>query len=154
MALSASAYAALTGSGGWWPLKAVAAIFFGNEVYARGAEAVVIGAVIHLITSLTIGVVFAWIIPRDVSLLPALGFGALAGVSILVIVNVLVLPTFTWTGPGAGPGARLHAMWGDVPGRVPPPIAFVDHIVFGFGLALAPALRRRSSRVGLRNGAS
>lgn len=142
MGLFATTYAGASGMGFWTPLKAVAAMVFGSES-TTDAGAAVVGAAIHVLTSVTIGIVFAWVTPRDVSLVPALAAGAFAGVSLLVVMNLLILPMDTWTAPAAGPRAPTHLMWGNVPGRMPVPAAFVAHFIFGLGLGLAPGLRRR-----------
>jgi hypothetical protein len=140
MALFAGAYATHAGRGFWAPVEAVAATVVGTRVYELGARAALIGAVLHLLTSMTFGVLFASMTPRDLSPLAAVPLGMFAGVAILVLMSLLVLPTYDWTGATAD---IPHIMWGSVPGRRPVPIAFVAHMIYGLGLAMAPGFRRR-----------
>lgn len=141
MALFATTYAAAVGDGGWTPVSAIASTVFGASV--QGAGAALAGVAVHLVTSMGLGILFAWVTPRDVSSGPALALGAFAGVAILVAMNLLVLPTYDWTAPRVGPLQRSHLMWGNVPGLMPHAGALVSHVIFGAGLALAPGLRRR-----------
>jgi hypothetical protein len=138
MVLVAMTYASAIGIGLWRPLKAVAATFVGTSAYAMGPRAVLIGVAIHIFTSVAVGILFAFVVPRDVSLVPALALGALAGVAVLVVLNIVVLPTSDWTG-----GERRHLLWGNIPGAMPLPMAFVVHLIYGAGIGLAPSLRRR-----------
>jgi hypothetical protein len=140
MWLCAATYAAAVGSGFWTPVKAIAEMVFGTRVYEMGARAALIGMAIHIFMSMAMGVLFASVTPRDVSPAPALALGAVAGVAILVGMNLVVLQTYNWT---TSPGEQSHLMWGSVPGLMPRPMAFVIHMVYGAGLALAPGFRRR-----------
>jgi hypothetical protein len=143
MALFASVCAAAAGIGFWTPMKAVAAIAVGTGAYEMGIRAVLLGIAIHVLTSTVLGVLFASVTPRDVLPATALVLGASAAVVILVLMNLVVLPTYDWTAPSVGPTSRSHLMWGNVPGRVPGPSTLLTHLIYGAGLALAPALRRR-----------
>lgn len=143
MALFATVYEAAIGAGFWTPLKAVAALVLGPRMEEAGASAAFIGLVVHMLTSVTVGVLFASVTPRDVSPVPALALGAFAGVAVLVLMNLIILPTYGWTAPGVLPPARARLMWGGVPGTMPIPIVFVIHLIYGAGLGLAPWLRRR-----------
>jgi hypothetical protein len=139
MWLCAATYTAAVGRGFWTPVKAIAEIAVGARVYEMGARAALIGMAIHLFMSMAMGVLFASVTPRDVSPAPALALGAVAGVAILVLMNLLVLQTYDWTD---SPGEHPHLMWCSVPGLMPLPLAFVIHLIYGAGLALAPGLRR------------
>ena len=136
MALFATLYAAAVGMGFWTPVKAIAATVVGTSIYELGASAVLVGLGIHVLASVVMGVVFALAVPREVAPAPALAFGAFAGVAILVVMTLVVLPIVS-------PFMRERLMWGSAPGSIPVVIAFVMHPIDGAGLSLAPGLRRR-----------
>jgi hypothetical protein len=134
MALFATIYAAWAGLGFWTPVEAIAQTVLGREM--TGASAIIVGLAIHIAASMLFGVVFAAITPRDVLNAPALVFGTFAGLAILVMMNLVVLPVIS-------PQTRASLMWGSRPHALPVWVAFVIHIVYGLGLSLAPSLRRR-----------
>jgi hypothetical protein len=134
MGLLATLYAGAAGLGFAEPAQAVAATVVGTG----GLGGVVLGVVIHLVTSMMLGVVFATIVPREVRGVPAFAFGAFAGLAILVIMNLIVLPF-------VNPATRSHLVWGSAPNTLPVAVAFWAHMAYGAGLSLAPLLRRRFS---------
>ena len=136
MVLLATVYAAAAGIGFWQPVRAIAATIMGASAVQAGAGAVLLGLAVHLCMSMILGVIFAAATPREVSAAPALVFGTFAGLSTLVIMNLIVLPF-------VDPSARSHLMWGTAPGAIPVSIAFAMHMLYGVGLSLAPSLRRR-----------
>ena len=115
MALVAMAYAAAGGIGCWTPMKGVAAIVIGASAYDMGTIGVLLGAAVHAVTSITLGVLFAWLAPRDLSPMPALALGAFAGLAILFLMNLVVVPTYDWTAPSATPLGRPHLLGGTCP---------------------------------------
>jgi hypothetical protein len=136
MALFATSYAQIVGLGFWTPMKAIAATVLGTSAFdISTASAVLIGLCIHVVVSVAIGIVFALATPKEVAPGPALAFGLSAGVTVLVIMNLIVLPIVS-------PEMRSHQMWGSMPGEIPVGIAFLMHLIYGAGLSLAPALRR------------
>jgi hypothetical protein len=138
MALLATVYAGAAGIGFWHPVKAIAATITGSPAVQGGAGAVLLGLVVHLCAAMMFGVLFAVACPREVNPVPALVFGCFAGLSILIVMNLIVVPFLD-------PAVRTHLMWGSDKGAVPVSVAFLMHIVYGVGLSLAPALRRRFS---------
>jgi len=134
MALFATIYAAWAGLGFWTPVEAIAQTVLGSDM--TGASAIIIGLAIHVAVSMLFGVLFALVTPRDVIGAPSVAFGMFAGLAILVIMNLVVLPVIN-------PQMRAHLMWGSRPHALPVWVAFVTHLIYGLGLSLAPSLRRR-----------
>jgi hypothetical protein len=136
MALFATIYASIAGHGFWTPVQAIAGTVLGRDAM-HGASAVIVGVAIHVAVSMAFGILFAAITPREVAPAPALAFGMFAGLAILVMMNLVVLPV-------VNPYVRSHLMWGSSPGAaLPVSVAFVMHLLYGLGLSLAPSLRRR-----------
>ena len=137
MAIVATTYAAAAGLGFFAPIQAIAATLIGSASAAEMGPvgATVLGVVIHLAVSIVFGIVFATLTPRDVPGAPAFVFGEFAGVVILVIMSLVVLPL-------VNPVVRSHLMWGTNPGTIPVWVAFAMHLAYGVGLSLAPRLRR------------
>jgi hypothetical protein len=136
MALFATTYAAATGLGFWTPVSAIAATVLGTAVFDVGVGAVLVGLAIHLFVSVAIGILFAFCAPRALPPAPALALGTFVGVLILVVMTFVVLPLVS-------PSVRAQLMWGSAPHAIPVVIAFVMHLIYGAGLALAPSLRRQ-----------
>ena len=137
MALFATIYDAIVGSGFWTPVRAIAATVLGaQDAMTMGASAILLGLVIHLAVAILFGIVFAAITPRDVPPPAAIAFGMFAGLAILVLMSLVVLPI-------VNPAARARLMWGSWPRSLPVLVAFVIHLLYGLGLALVPALRRQ-----------
>jgi hypothetical protein len=136
MALFATIYAAWAGLGFWTPVEAIAQTVLGQSIV--GASAVIVGIAIHVALSMVFGVLFSLITPRDVIGAPAIAFGMFAGLAILVMMDLVVLPLVS-------PTTRSHLMWGSWPHALPVWVAFTIHLIYGLGLSLAPMLRRRFS---------
>jgi len=138
MALFATIYAAWAGLGFWTPVEAIAQTVLGQTI--TGSSAIVVGVALHVAVSLFFGVVYAMVTPRDVEGAPAVAFGLFAGLAILVIMDLIVVPVIN-------PQTRAHLMWGSWPHALPVWVAFAIHLIYGLGLALAPSLRRRFNMV-------
>ncbi len=139
MALFATSYAAIIGIGFWTPVKAIGATVLGaHTLDDGGAPVVLLGLAIHVVASIAFGVLFALAAPRDVSPAPAFAFGEFAGVTLLVVMTLAVIPL-------VNPTARASLIWGSSPNALPVVVAFVMHFIYGAGLSLAPALRRHFS---------
>jgi hypothetical protein len=134
MGVVASVYSTIAGGGVLEPARAIAETVGASA----GASGVLLGVVIHLVASMMFGILFAVATPRDVGPVPAFVFGEFAGIAILVIMNLVILPLMD-------PASRQHLIWGSVPGTIPVAFAFLLHLVYGAGLALAPFFRRRFS---------
>jgi uncharacterized membrane protein YagU involved in acid resistance len=135
MALFAMLYDAATGLGFFSPVRAIAATVLGRDAVTTGGGAILLGLAIHLGVSILFGVVFAAITQREVPPAAAIAFGMFAGLAILVIMSLVVLPVLN-------PVSRARLMWG-APRSLPVSVAFVIHLLYGLGLALVPTLRRR-----------
>jgi hypothetical protein len=136
MALFATIYAAWAGLGFWTPVEAIAQTVLGQTM--TGASAIIVGIAIHVAVSMVFGVVFSFITPREVVGAPAIVFGMFAGLAILVVMDLIILPIVS-------PTMRAHLMWGSWPHALPVWVAFTIHLIYGLGLSLAPLLRRRFS---------
>ena len=135
MALLATIYDAIAGVGFWMPIRAIAATVLGHDA-STGAGPVLLGLVIHLAVSIAWGIFFAAITPRELPPAASIAFGTFGGLTILVVMSLVVLPLIN-------PIARARLMWGSYPRSLPVLVAFVIHLLYGFGLALVPGLRRR-----------
>lgn len=137
MALFATTYAAITGIGFWTPVKAIGATVLGAHTLDDGGAAVVgLGLAIHVVMSVAFGIVFALATSRDVAPAPAFAFGEFAGVTLLIVMTLVVIPL-------VNPIARASLIWGSSPNALPVVVAFIMHFIYGAGLSLAPGLRRR-----------
>ena len=138
MLVVAIVYSAVAGHGPWAPLHAIAATVVGSTAATEMSLLAVgvAGLLVHATVSIGFGIVFAALMPRTVPAAPAFALAAFAGVSILVVMSLAVLPL-------VNPVARSHFMWGSSPGAVPVVVAFAMHLAYGAGLSLAPWLRRR-----------
>lgn len=136
MALFATIYDAIVGYGFWTPVRAIAATVLGHDATTMGASAILLGLVIHLAVSIVFGIIFAAITTRDMPPAAAIAFGMFAGLTILVVMSLVVLPLIN-------PTARARLMWGTYPRSLPVLVAFVIHLLYGLGLSLVPWLRRQ-----------
>jgi uncharacterized membrane protein YagU involved in acid resistance len=128
--------ALISGQGAVAPFALFGATFVGVEALLRGPEAVVLGVVLHVCTSVFFGVVFAAIVGRE----SAQSFAAYAGV--LFGIAVLLFMTFVIT-PVIDPVLRervpmMRGAW------------VIQHVLYGLGVAWVPWLRRRITERGHR----
>ena len=121
---------AANGMGFLAPLRLIAATFHGKEAMAGGGP-LLTGLMIHMMTSMVSGVIFASIVGRRLTLPQALMAGGAFGIAIWVVMTFGGLPLLN-------PIMRERV--------VMMPVAwFIAHLGFGMGLGAAPALRRRSA---------
>ncbi len=135
MAAFAMLYDAAIGLGFFGPLRAIAATLLGRDAVTTGGGAILLGLAVHVGVSIVLGVFFAALTPRQVPPAAAIAFGMFAGLAILVIMSLVVLPVMD-------PVARARLMWG-APRSLPVSVAFIIHLLYGVGLAMVPTLRRR-----------
>ena len=109
------------------PFRTIGATFVGPAALG-GLLVVVYGLTLHLATSVTWGVFFAALLPRDVSWRVALVSGFLYGLLVMLVMAYVVLP---WANPLLRQSAEGSAAFA------------ISHLVYGGALALVPALRRR-----------
>jgi hypothetical protein len=129
MGLWAMAHAALEGFGVLFPLQLIAATFDGPAALVGGLGAAAAGLCLHLLVSVAVGVLFAAIVDRDATFGVALVGGTALALTALMVLTFAVVPLVNPT---------MQPRIGATPGSW-----FVQHLIFGVGLALAPALRRR-----------
>ncbi len=112
------------------PLQTMGATFYGPDALIGGLGVVVWGALLHLTIAAALGAVFAWIVgpyPRGGA---SVGWGITYSLVVMLAMTYLVLP---WANPTMF--ERVPLMMG---------AWATAHVVYGFGLALAPGYLRRS----------
>lgn len=125
----ATGWAAVTGMGAALPAQAVAATAYGVGALVGDAEVIAFGAVLHLVVSAALGMVFAlfvhtWHGPRT-----ALALGLLYGIAVWLLATWVALPRFDPV--MAGRVALVPIEW------------LVLHLAYGAGLLVVPGLERR-----------
>jgi len=110
----------------------IGAVFRGPEALIEGPGIIVIGVVVHLLTSAGFGVLFATLVRRDT---PP-GISTLAGVAFSLGIFVLMMFVVV---PVVDPvmANRMALMIGTM---------LIMHVLYGLGLGLAPMFRRRFTR--------
>jgi hypothetical protein len=125
-------YADLTGVGLTVPLKSLGAFVFGVEALVAGPGAMLVGALIQFGLLIVLGILFAFVISREISTVAALFAGIAIGVAIWVAMDLFVLPSMNPT-----MAARIALM----------PLAYlIAHLLYGIGLATTPLLIRQFSK--------
>jgi hypothetical protein len=120
--------AAWNGLGAMYALQVIGESLVGPRALESPAAQVAFGALLHLLTSVALGVVFAAIVPRDFPPASAIGVGVGFGLLALVVMTSLVVP---WANPGFGPGIQaIGGSW------------VIAHAAFGGTIGMAPAFQR------------
>jgi hypothetical protein len=113
------------------PLQVIGESFVGPEAL-DGAAKIAFGALVHAVTSVAFGILFAAIVPRDFPMASAIGVGVGLALLTLMFMMSLVVP---WASPGFRRGMQdIGGSW------------VIAHAVFGVALGTNPALRRWLSR--------
>jgi hypothetical protein len=132
MGMLAMVVALAMGQGFWTPMKLIAGTTHGVDVLIGGPGIVMWGLLLHMIVSAGYGVLFALVIPRDTRRGTALVAGLVYGALIWAFMGSLILPRFDPT---------MHARVAMMAGWF-----FLEHLLYGVGVSLGPALRRRFGR--------
>ncbi len=127
-ALCAMVESAAAGQGFWGPIKLLAARGFGWNAFPGSAGVLLLGVVFHLFIGAVLGMAFGALTRKVTSWGASLAAGLAFGVVVWALMTWLVLPTLD---------APLSA-WA----RSVPVLWFLDHLVFGLVLGLAPSLRK------------
>jgi hypothetical protein len=117
------------GQGFWTPMKLIAGTTHGVDVLIGGAGIVLWGLIIHMMVSAGYGVLFALVMPRSTRPGAALVAGLIYGALIWAFMGSLIVPAINPT---------MHARLAMMSGWF-----FLEHLLYGVGASLAPALRRR-----------
>lgn len=125
MALWLMLAAAAAGDGLLRPLRLIGATFTG-ERGLQGGQAAIAGGLLHLVVAMAWGIAFAIVVRGVSSPGRMLGAAVAFAVGVFVVMHLLVAPVLN---PLLIRG-------------VSPLRWFVAHLVYGIGLAVAPALRR------------
>jgi hypothetical protein len=118
------------GLGPLFPLRLAAASLLGTEALVGGAGIVVLGLLLHTLTAVLWGLLFAALVPRRTPAALAVVYGLLYGAGVLLVMTYLVLPV-------VDPALRMRALL--IPGSW-----WFGHLLFGVTLACVPALERRT----------
>lgn len=85
-------HAAVNGMGIWTPLKLIAATFVGIESLVGGPGVLLVGGLIHMVTGMAYGVIFAFLLPSRAGAGAGLLAGLVYGGLILLLMTFAVLP--------------------------------------------------------------
>lgn len=133
MAMFAMIFAAANGKGFLMPLKLIAATLFSKDAMSGGAGVLLVGLMIHMMASIGWGIIFAAVMRRALSTANGIPIGAIFGIVVWAIMTFVVLPL-------VNPVMRQSV-------SMMPGAWFIEHVLFGMGVGLAPLLseRRESS---------
>lgn len=132
MAAAAMFYAAENGSGFWFPVRSIAATWYGANALMGGAAVLIVGMITHLGNSAFWGVIFSALPPRRKTAPLALVGGLLWGVVIWATMSFAVMP---WLNRTMYAGTvRMEGGWW-----------FVFHLIYGGMLVVTPGFVRRVS---------
>lgn len=138
MAAWAMVHSAARGGGLLLPLRVLGTTVAGERALVLGPTGPILGLAIHLSLAMVLGVVFAAAIGRHTPTRLALPAGLLYGLLLFFLAVAAVLPV-------VNPSAAVEA-------RHVPSSWLVGHLLYGVGVALAPALRRRAAADPLAGG--
>jgi uncharacterized membrane protein YagU involved in acid resistance len=110
------------------PFRLTGAALMGTGALEGGTVVVVYGLLLHMVTSIVWGVLFAAILPHEASLAATLVAGLVYGIVVMLVMLYLVLPV-------ANPVMR-EAVDGTTSFTI-------EHLIYGGSLSLVPMLRRR-----------
>ncbi len=110
------------------PFRLTGAAFVGAAALEGGTVVVIYGLMLHIMTSIMWGILFAAILPREASLGATMVAGLIYGLIVMLVMLYLVLPV-------ANPVMR-EAVDGTTSFTI-------EHLIYGGTLSLVPMLRRR-----------
>jgi hypothetical protein len=116
------------GEGFWFPLELISGLFFGVKVILGGAELVLLGLAIHLVTGALLGVAFSVLVSPLENRRQAFWEGIIYGVIVWAIMSYVVLPFLNHT--MSERMAIISGWW------------FLCHLIFGALLYITPDLLR------------
>ena len=111
------------------PLRLIAATFYGKNAMT-GDGPLIVGLMIHMMNSIVLGMIFAWIAGRRLPAVQALMAGVAFSLAIWAVMTFGGLPMLN-------PIMRERV-------AMMPVTWFIAHLAFGMGVGSAPRLRRRS----------
>jgi hypothetical protein len=128
VALWSMASAAIAGYGLLFPFNMMGATFGGPEALIGNAGVMLWGLSVHLVVSVILGILYAFMVRPEVQNMTSLFGGIVYGMAVLAVMTYVVLP---WANP------ILHQrVW------MMPTSWFFIHAVFGIGVASVPMLER------------
>jgi hypothetical protein len=127
------AASALDGDSPLSPLRAVGSTLRGPQALEGGAGTIAWGVLLHLAVGASLGVLFAAIVPRDLTLPAGMVLGAGAAILVMAMALQVVVPRVAPLLRASMP--RHGGAW------------VIAHAVFGAVTGIAPWLRRRTGRL-------
>jgi hypothetical protein len=125
------------GLGAFAVLELIGAAFRGPEALIKGPFTLVFGIVLHLVVASAFGVLFATLVRRDTPATIATIAGFAYGLGLFVLMSFVVVPVVDPVMSN-----RVSMMIGTV---------LTMHVLYGFGVGLAPRLRREFARAAERD---
>jgi len=127
MAIAATIYAGVNGSGAWMPMQMVAATFYGPMAFVAGGDVIAIGWITHLATASAYGMFFAALTARTRSLVVSFVLGILYGIVLWAFMTYVILQVFDRTMAARVPMMNLwwfflHWIYGGLLGLFTPPL--------------------------------
>lgn len=124
--------AALAGAGPLFPLRLIAAFYEGPAALVGGTITVLSGLALHMFVSMVLGLIFAALVPRSMTIGVGLVAATVFALGVLAVMTTVVLPAVNPTMLPRVQGAPMS--WA------------IQHVLFGLGLACEPLIRRRGAR--------
>ncbi|MHB8872312.1 MAG: DUF6789 family protein [Myxococcaceae bacterium] len=129
MALFAMIHSQAIGQGFLMPLRLIAATFVGPDALMASSGIAILGALIHLLVSVLLGVFFSYILSRQLPLASSIAFGLFFAIAVWLFMTYVLVPPLNST-----LNARVAAMPGSW---------LIAHLFYGLGVGLTPLFRRR-----------
>lgn len=127
-------YAAASRMGASAPLRMIAGTFYGRDAMKAGVDALVVGLIIHMMVSMGWGMVFAIAAKRHAGIGSSIGLGMLFGLIVWALMTFIALPI-------VNPMMREQV-------DTMQAAFLIEHLMYGAGVGLMPAIRRRLSAGG------
>jgi len=110
------------------PFRLTGAAFVGAGALEGGSVVVIYGLLLHIMTSIVWGTLFAAILPREASLGATMVAGLIYGLVVMLVMLYLVLPVVNPVMREAVDGTTSFT---------------IEHLIYGGSLSLVPMLRRQ-----------
>lgn len=128
MALVAMVRSAAAGGDFFGPVYLIAATILGGDALQGGFGVLLVGLLVHLTIAAALGVLFTVVVPARTTAGDALLAGLLFGAVVFLGMTYIFMPLVN---PVMDAAMRTQLTW-----------FFVYHLVFGAGVAFAPAIAR------------
>jgi hypothetical protein len=119
---------AAMGMGYFTPLLMIGGTFIGPEAMVGGPGIILYGLFLHLVVSISFGILFSAMVRRDTPNSAAILSGIAYGMGVLLLMTFVVVPLTNQVMRD-----RIPLMAGSF---------VLEHVLYGLGVAFAPAIRR------------